>query len=232
MSVRRSTIIDVAQLAGVSRQTVSRVLNASPNVSKKTEKKVLSVMKKLKYRPDSLARSMVTRRTYLLGALTRDLRYTHSQILEGAEIWARKAGFQIVISGCEHNEHGEPVHSPLLYGQRFDGLLIVYQGSRLDTYEILDEVLEDIPIVSIGYAANKPRVTSISIENRKAACQATQHLISLGHRRIGHITGPSYYFDCEQHRLGYLDALKKAGLPPDKSLIAEGSWTEESGYAA
>jgi LacI family transcriptional regulator len=228
----RATILDVAHLAGVSRQTVSRVMNGSPLVSKAAELRVRKAIQELKYRPDSLARGLVTRRSFVLGVLTRDLRYTHAQILEGAEASAREKGYQLFISGSEHSDHGEPIHSPLLSRQRVEGLLIVYQGSDHDTHEIFRELGEDIPVVSIGYAAGKKRVTEISIENRKAAYLATRHLLGLGHRRIAHITGPAHYHDSKERRLGYSQALQEASVEVDPSIVVEGMWSVESGYQA
>jgi DNA-binding LacI/PurR family transcriptional regulator len=192
---------------------------------------VIEAIAALEYRPNVFARGLVTNRTSVIGVLARDLQYIHARIIEGIEIEARNRGYQVFISGCEHNHHGEPIHSPLLHQQRIEGLIIVYQGSDRDNYGILKE-LGDTPVVSIGYAASHPKVTQVSIENRKAARAATQHLISLGHRRICSIAGPAHYYDSKERRRGYLDALEEAGIAPDEALMAEGDWYVESGYAA
>lgn len=229
---KRATIVDVALLAGVSRQTVSRVLNKSENVSEEAREKVVRAIKELNYMPDPLARNLVTRRTHIIGVITMDFRSMHSQILEGAEIYARSNGYQLFISGCEHEVTGEPLHSPLLARQRIEGVLIVYQGSYDDSFQFLDLLPDDIPIVTTGYAEGKTNVIPVRIENRKSSEKAVGHLIELGHRNIAQIIGPPTNFDSKYRSQGYKDALRKANIPFNEELSVWGDWQINSGYQA
>lgn len=232
MTKKRVTIVDVANRSGVSRQTVSRVLNNSLNVSKKTRTAVLKAIEELNYVPDPLARNLVTRRTHIIGVITIDFRSMHSQILEGAEVFARENGYQLFISGCEHTSFGEPLYSPMFTRQRIEGMLIVYQGSHQDTQRVLLELPRDIPIVTTGYGVGRKNVIPIRIENRKSAEMATNHLIAMGHEKIAHILGPATNYDSEYRFQGYKDALQKKGIALDESLIVSGDWQINSGYEA
>ncbi len=234
MKRKRVTIKDVAARAGVSRQTVSRVLNDGDVVAETTRARVLATIAELGYRPSAIARSLVSQRTYTLGLLTADFSdYTHARIIEGAEAEAREHNYLILVSGSEHSPDGEPLCcSPLVSQHQAEGLLIVYHGSDQDSYEILDHILHDLPIVTIGYAPDREAVVTIGIANRQGARQATQHLLELGHCRIAHITGPMQMYASQERRSGYLAALQEAGVSAHDSWVACGDWSSSSGYQA
>jgi DNA-binding LacI/PurR family transcriptional regulator len=231
MKRKRPTIEDVAALAGFSRQTVSRVLNNRDKVADETRARVLAAIEELDYRPDAAARGLVSRRTYVLGILAADFSdYTHACIIEGAEAEAREHGYSIFISGAEHGPDGEPLHSPLLSQHQAEGLFIVYHGSSRDNYTIFEDIPADLPVVTIGYAPNRENVFTVGIENRQSARRAMEHLLSLGHRRIAHITGPPAMYESQERRLGYTEALQEAGITPESSWVAAGDWSSASGY--
>jgi LacI family repressor for deo operon, udp, cdd, tsx, nupC, and nupG len=231
---KRITIKDVAAMAGVSRQTVSRVLNDPDVVAEETRARVLAAIRELGYRPNAIARSLVSQRTYILGLLTADFSdYTHARIIEGAEAEAREHGYLIFVSGAEHGPDGEPLcSSPLLSQHHAEGLFIVYHGSDHDSYHIFEEIPRDLPIVTIGYARNRDSVVTVGIANYQGARQATQHLVGLGHRRIAHITGPIQMYASQERQRGYTSALQEAGIIPKDSLVATGDWSSASGYHA
>lgn len=229
---KRATIIDVAQLAGVSRQTVSRVLNDSEQVLPSTRRRVLQAIEELNYRRDSLARSLVTRRTYTLGLLFNHLGHINARIIEGAEARAQQNGYQLFISSYQHSRYDEPLDSPLLSSQRIEGLLIVYHGADKDEYQILETLDPQLPTVTIGYASNQPSVSAITIKNYEASYRASSYLIERGHTRIAHITGRQHYLNAIERRRGYCQALLDAGLEIRKELIMEGAWNTSSGYEA
>ena len=232
MTKKRVTIVDVANRSGVSRQTVSRVLNKSKNVSEQTRNAVLQAIEELDYVPDPLARNLVTRRTHIIGVITIDFRSMHSQILEGAEMYARENGYQLFISGCEHTTFGEPLYSPMLTRQRIEGMLIAYQGSHQDTHNIFLDLPRDIPIVTTGYGVGRKNVIPVRVANRKGAERAVSHLIAMGRDRIAHIIGPATNYDSEYRFQGYKDALDRAGIALDESLVVGGDWQINSGYEA
>jgi DNA-binding LacI/PurR family transcriptional regulator len=234
MKRKTITINDVAARAGVSRQTVSRVLNGEDLVAERTRARVLTVIQELGYRPSAVARSLVSQRTYTLGLLTADFSdYTHARIIEGAEAEAREHGYLIFVSGAEHNPDGEPLHcSPLLSQRQAEGLLIVYHGSDRDSHQIFKDIPHDLPTVTIGYARSREHIVTVGIANYQGAYQATQHLLGLGYRRIAHITGPMQMYASQERRHGYIAALQAAGVTPDDAWVACGDWSSRSGYRA
>ncbi|MFN8457317.1 MAG: LacI family DNA-binding transcriptional regulator, partial [Anaerolineae bacterium] len=224
---------DVAHRAGVSIKTVSRVVNDEADIAETTRQRVIAAVEELGYQPNAIARSLVSRRTNSLGVLTADFGdYTHARIIEGAEAEAREQGYLMFIGTAEHSSDGEPLRSPLLGQHRFEGLFVVYHGTDHDTHEIFDYISPNLPIVTIGYAANRKNTTAISITNCEGAREATEHLLNLGRRRIAHITGPANMYECHERRRGYLEALQAAGIVPDEAWIAAGDWSDASGYQA
>jgi len=202
-------------------------------VAEKTRTRVLAAIEELNYRPDASARRLASRRTYILGIVTADLSdYTHARILEGAEAEARERGYLIFASGAELGRSGEPLRSPLLSQHQAEGLLIIYHGSHDDSYSIFEDIPDDLPVVTIGYAPQRRNLVTVGITNQQAARQATEHLLGLGHCRIAHLTGPPEMYESEERRQGYEEALREAGISPDGTLVAAGDWSSASGYRA
>jgi LacI family transcriptional regulator len=234
MRRKRVTINDVAAKAGVSRQTVSRVLNDEGVVAEATRARVLEAINDLGYRPSAVARSLVSQRTYTLGLLTADFSdYTHARIIEGAEAEAREHGYLIFVSGADHGPYGEPLCcSPILSQHHAEGLFIVYHGSDQDSHEIFEHLPRDLPIVTVGYAPGHDGIVTVGVANYKGAFQATQHLLGLGHSRIAHITGPIQMYASQERRAGYAAALQEAGGTPEDSWVVSGDWSSSGGFQA
>ena len=232
MGKKRVTIVDVANRAGVSRQTVSRVIHAPNIVAKPTKKRVVEAIETLKFRPDPLARSLVSKRTYTIAVVIVEFSaYTRSRVLSGAEKEARKSSYNVLICGADSSgPFGEPIYTPLLNSQRYEGVFILYAGSITDKFDIFTEIPPDIPVVTFGYAHRMDSVTCISTSFREGAYAAVKHLINLGHRRIVNLSGPKELYDSKQRTKGYLDALKEAGIKHDPSLIKYGTFIAEEGY--
>lgn len=227
------TIKDVASKAGVSYQTVSRVLNHKGEVSDETRARVQAAIDALDYRPNAAARSLASQRTHVIGVLTADFSdYTHARIIEGAEAEARRQGFLISISGAERGHYGEPLDTPLLIQRHTEGLFIVYHGADGDTCAICASIPADVPIVSIGFAPRHPRVVTVGIANVEGGRLATAHLLGLGHWRIATVTGPPAMYSAQERLAGYRAALDEAGVAFDATLTAEGDWSSASGYQA
>ncbi len=225
------TMRDVAHRAGVSIKTVSRVVNEEADIAAGTRQRVITAIDELGYQPNAIARSLVSRRTYVLGVLTADFSdYTHARIIEGAEAEAREQGYLMVVGSAEHGPSGEPLRSPLLGQRRFEGLFVVYHGTNQDTHEIFDHISPHLPLVTIGYASNHKNIIAVGVTNYEGAYAATQHLLALGHRQIAHITGPAAMYECQERRRGYSEALQAAGLSSIEALIASGDWSDASGY--
>jgi DNA-binding LacI/PurR family transcriptional regulator len=229
---KKPTIIDVAKKAGVSRQTVSRVLSGSELVAESTRKRVQNVIDHLYYRPDPIARSLVNQRTFLIGVIiTSFTGYTRDQILSGTEKEAALNNYNLFICGAEANRYGEPINVPLLNSQRYEGLFILYRGSKVDTHVIFNEIPDDIPVVTLGYSPKNREVFRIQLNNRRGAYLATRHLIDRGHRKIAILTGTRGRYDTEERLNGYYKALREAGHSVDPSLTFEGDWTAETAFS-
>lgn len=227
-----TTIEDVARLAGVSRQTVSRVINNRDQVAAATETRVLDAIRELDFRPNATARSLASRRTYILGIVTADFSdYTHARIIEGAEAKAQELGYMIFISSAGRNEDGEPISSPLLNQHQVEGLFIVYHGSSRDTHTFFQNIPADLPVVTIGYAPTQPNVSTVNIDNHLGARQVGEHLLQLGHRRIAQITGPRVMYEAQERCSGFLQVFKD-GSELDTHWEEEGDWSIDRGYQA
>lgn len=228
---KKATINDVAKKAKVSRQTVSRVLSNSELVAESTRERVLSAIKALYYRPDPVARSLVNRRTYLIGVIiTTFTGYTRDRILAGAESEAQKQHYNLFICGAKAEELGEPVKAALLNTQRYEGLLILYRGSKKDHFAIMNEIYNEIPVVTIGYRPHRDKLIRIVSEHKKGGYLATKHLIELGHKKIATITGIPGRYDVIERLEGYKRALKENGIPFDPGLVFHSDWTAESSF--
>lgn len=234
MKRKAVTIKDVAAAAGVSRQTVSRVLNDENLVAEITRANVRAAIRELGFQPNAMARGLASRRTFTLGLLTADFSdYTHARVIEGAEAEARGQGFLIFVSGADHSADGEPLSSsPLLNQRQAEGLLIVYHGSDRDTYCIFNHISPSLPTVTIGYAPHRNGIVSVGIANYEGAFHATRHLFSLGHRCIVHISGPVQMYASQERRSGYTAALCEAGIAPSDSWVARADWSSSGGYRA
>ncbi len=230
---KKTTIRDVAARAGVSYQTVSRVLNNSTQVSQGTREQVLKAIEELEYSPDPVATSLATNRSYTLGMITATFTGNSMvRVLEGADTYALRNGYQIVISGEEHRSRSEPIYVPFIKRQRVEGVLIIYHGSKNDHHQILRDIPKSMPVVSTGYAFNQKNILAVRVNTRKGAKKAINHLLGLGHRSIAMITGAAGAYETVERNKGYRNALRQAGIRYDPSLVVEGDWFVESGYQA
>jgi DNA-binding LacI/PurR family transcriptional regulator len=229
MTHSRPTIRDVALQAGVSHQTVSRVINASADVLPETRAKVETAIRALGFRPSAIARSMAQGRTHTLACIAPNLTdYTLSSIIEGAEFEARQHGYFLVSSSAADPDAFRELVDELVGHQRIDGLIVInpYIDKRYQSIPI------NFPVVFVGARSHDESICSVSLDDEKAAYDATKHLIELGHTQLAMITGPMEE-DCSRDRSdGFMRALKEAGLPVDLSMIIEGNWTATSGQDA
>jgi LacI family repressor for deo operon, udp, cdd, tsx, nupC, and nupG len=223
------TIRDVARQAGVSHQTVSRVINGKESVLPETRALVEVAIEQLGYRPNAIARSMARGRTHTLACISPNLTdYTFASIIEGAEIEARQHKYFLLSSSASDPETFRALVDELVGHRRVDGLIVInpYADER---YKYIPE---DFPLVFVGASAHEKNICSVSLDDEKVAVEATRHLISLGHTKIALITGPMEE-DCSQDRtLGYHHALNEAGIAFDKDMVFEGDWSATSGQSA
>ena len=225
---RMPRLEDVAKIAGVSHQTVSRVVNNHPNVSKATREKVEAAIAELGYRRNTAARSLVTRRSQTIGVLASELsQYGPANTLVGVENAARNAGYFVSIAALR--EVSKDAISDAVghfMDQAVDGIAVLVPHSQ--TLAVLEQMNLPVPVVAVG-SAGSASVSGAMVDQRAGARLAVEHLIKEGHRQIGHIAGPPDWTDGAERAEGWRAALREAGL--DESLLVEGDWSAGSGYA-
>jgi LacI family transcriptional regulator len=223
---KRSTLHDVAREANVSYQTVSRVINNSPNVASKTRSRVMRVMRDLNYRPNRAAQMLSTRRSHIIELITLDVYSLHSDMLSAMITAARRLGYQVTVTSVAADDFVPVVSSAP--SRLVDGLVIISQrlGMRDDE---LHALLHDIPYVKIVGEVGT-RSATVTYDQHLGARLATQHLIDLGHRHIAEISGMLEIYDGAARHQSFLATLAAAGLAPAGSL--EGRFFHEGGYRA
>ena len=233
-NVIRPTIKEVASMAGVSTQTVSRVINESRDVSRETRKRVQDVIEKLEYRPNVLARSLIRQRTHTLGVVTAGLNYIGpSFTLNGITAAAEEAGYELLLKELPRFDvnDNEPIFRALV-SRRTDGIIWAVQevGENRSWMNTLD-LDSEIPIV---YLTMEPRenLSIVSIDNYLGGCMAMSHLLDQGYRHIGHISGPLAWWEARQRMKAWKDALEQAGIGFHDNFWVEGNWSSASGARA
>lgn len=231
---KRITIKQVAKQAGVSAQTVSRVINERPDVAPDTRERVLQVVQQLGYHPSSIARTLIHGRSSTIGVVGTGIEYFGpSRTLVGIERQAAELGYTVLLGLTPHPEtdSGEQVLRQML-AYLVDG--IVWAVPEIgQNHEWVQRIVSklNIPIVFLS-ARPAAGLTVVAMDNRSGGHMATQHLIERGYRRIGLIAGPSLWWEARERQLGWRDALTEAGLATEPALVAEGDWSAASGEKA
>ncbi|MFN8412043.1 MAG: LacI family DNA-binding transcriptional regulator [Anaerolineales bacterium] len=231
---RRITIKDVAQSAGVSTQTVSRVMNKLPGVSKGTRQRVETIVEQLSYYPSQLARSLIRQHSYTLGIVTFELRHIGpSQTLNGITDQANRLGYMLLLKELDSfniNKIDEVIDS--LLARQVDGIIWVVPEIG-DNHAWLKSRMNKLS-VPILFLAMRPRdgVSSIGTDNFHGAQMAVQHLVDCKQKKIGHISGPANWWEAEERKRGWREALMVAGLDMSELQCVAGDWTSASGEYA
>jgi len=237
MARRRVTSEDVARLAGVSRTTVSLVLNQVPGarIAEETRRRVLEAARELNYYPNAAARSLASRKTRTIGLIlcqSPDRIFADAflpEVIRGIGDIARERDFKVLLQSVEDVADPE-AYIGLVREKRIDGIIL--SGPRSDDARLLQLKEEGFPIVLLGQLRGSG-INFVDVDNVGAAKMATEHLIGLGHSRIGMITNAPLQYTASQDRLlGYRLALEENGLTYDEELVRYGDFREESGYKA
>ena len=225
------TIRDIARGCDVSVQTVSRVINNRPDVSPATRQKIESFISKSGYRPNAVARSLVSRRSQTLGVIIGGLRYISvGYTLNGINEACKKAGYSLMITEFLETESTDI--SPLILTiveKQVEG--IIYAAPDLNDNVAFFQAHLPVACPPIIFIKSQPneKFTTISIDNYGGACKAVEHLIEVGCRHIGHISGPLSWLEARERKQGWKDTLRKHGLKLHDASCFEGDWTGESG---
>ncbi|MEI2278093.1 LacI family DNA-binding transcriptional regulator [Paenarthrobacter ilicis] len=220
---------DVARVAGVSHQTVSRVLNNHPNVSTKTRERVEDAITELGYRRNTAARSLVTRRSQTIGVLGSEMaQYGPSHTLLGVQQAARDAGYFVSVAGLREVTP-ETIKDAVAHfmDQGVDGIVVTVPHPG--TFEVLRDIAAQVPLVAVGSSGDE-QLSGATVDQREGARLAVQHLLDHGHSSIGHLSGPADWIDAAARIEGWREALTDAGFEPQ--TLIEGDWSAECGYRA
>jgi len=227
--VRAPNIRDVARLAGVSYQTVSRVLNESPSIKDSTKQRVLEVIEQIGYRPNQAARALVTSRSRTIGVLSQQTaHYGPTTSIQEIERAAKEAGYRLSITSISSSDYvAIKTGLDYLLSQRVEALVVIAPQVRV--FEVFKELSVTVPFVTLQ-TTDLGGAHSMSIDQTAGARLATRHLIDLGHTEIMHISGPQDWIEAEARLQGYLDEMSEAGLRTRAPII--GDWSAHFGYYA
>lgn len=236
---RHPTIVDIAKLAGVAPMTVSRFINESGYVSQQARAKVERAIKELNYHPNGLARSLKQQRTQVVGILLPDIANPFAaELVRGIQDVLLTRGYSSFISISERSTQREQAALRALFDHRADGIIVATRETKAGNDFLLRLTERRLPMVVVGRTLNHPQVDRVAADHWKGGYEAVEHLISLGHKRIGFIGVSPINGAGLQRYQGYLDALRENELPIDEKLIAgpvaqvgPGYSTQEDGYA-
>lgn len=228
--MKKASIHDVARLANVSIKTVSRVLNHEPKVRTSTMERVLEAMETLKYSPNSSARRLAGKRTYLLGLLYDDRSANYVTNIQGGVLEACKNDhYDVLIYPCRHNDPAilEDI-SDLVSNRRVDGLLLTPPISNVASVRRLIRKMA-VPNVVIALAQMGDSKWTVDTNDREVCAQMVHYLAGLGHQRIAFVLGHPDHIAVSRRFEGYMDGMRESGLKVLRSLCVQGYNSFESG---
>ncbi len=225
------TLKDVAKRAGVSAATASRVVGNYGYVSEETRQRVLAAVQELNYRPNVVARSMVTKSTRTIGMVVTDITNPFfAQLARGVEKVSWEHGYTLILANTDEDIHHEQAIVQVLQDKQVDGLVVV-PASSTESSHLLAVVDQNIPLVLADRLVNGCSVDVVMVNNEEGAYEAVCHLASLGHKRIGMILD-NLDISTNQERLeGYRKAIRDSGLEVDDHLVRSCQFTHQSAYA-
>jgi LacI family transcriptional regulator, repressor for deo operon, udp, cdd, tsx, nupC, and nupG len=228
-AVGPATIRDVASELGMSVATVSRALSQPELLRPETRERVLSVVAKLGYRPNVLARSLRRGQAHAIVLVVPKLSPFFLEIYAGAEDAAQTTGLAVLLGNSDGKPEREEAYFDQVLSGRADGIILL-TGVMPPAYA--DGKRASPPMVTVLERLPGQQAPVVRIDHRSASAEITRHLIDLGHRRIAHITGSMHVLSSEHRLSGYKDALSAAGIPFDDSLVVAGSFSMQSGADA
>jgi LacI family transcriptional regulator len=234
--VQVTTIKDIARVAGVSVTTVSRALNGYSDVNEDTRRKIAEVAKELNYSPNSIARSLVMKKSKTIGLLVSGFTKESVkdnfivEVLAGINEFVSGADYDLVLFNTNSSKQREKTYTQLCRERRVDGVII--QGIRTDDPYLHEVVESDIPCVLIDIPLESGNVSHVTTDNVLGAEKAVQHLLDNGHKNIGMINGHEFAFVSQQRLEGYKNALQGAQVELNTKYVVNGEFTEESGMRA
>ena len=224
----RLTIQDIARLAGVSKATVSRVLNNKVPVSSDLSTRVMRIVREHGFVPNVTATGLAGGKTRLVGVLVPPLTWPAiPEMLRGVAEYIEDTSYEIVLYSVRFERNHSDVLDRILSMRMASGLLAILPGELAPG--LANYFQQGLPLVLIDDQEKPAHIPWVGIDNANGAYKATRHLLELGHRRIAYLQGPRHYYCAVERYQGYLQALRDAGIAPDPALISQGSFDEPSG---
>jgi LacI family transcriptional regulator len=228
---KKPTLKDVAQKAGVSLGMAGRVLGNYGSFSPVSKDKVEQAAKALNYIPNSIARSLRTEHTKTIGVLISDLTTLFwTTLVRGIEGSAEKAGYSVILCNNDETSEKEQEYLSTLFERNVDGLIVSPTPGNHSYIKKLARA--DVPIVLVDRHIKGLDVPTVQSDNKQGAFEAVDHLVRLGHERIGIITGIPGIETSDQRLEGYIEALQRHKIPPRKTLVKEGDFMQEKAFEA
>lgn len=226
-----TTLADIARALNVSKMTVSRAINNHPEINRETRARILATARKMNYRPNQFARALTTNHSYLIGLVVPDLMHSYfAEICRGVESHARPAGYQNLICSTDEEARKEIDEIEALL-PRTDGLIVAsaLSSSEVKFYRRL--LTERARIVLIDRLLDGLRCSAVTTDDIQVGILATNHLIKLGHRKIGHLRGTNVSTSLMRLQ-GYTQAISESDLRFNKKLVRDCGFTESDGHEA
>ncbi|MEW5958410.1 MAG: LacI family DNA-binding transcriptional regulator [Chloroflexota bacterium] len=225
------SIKDIAKVMNISYSTVSRALNDSPRVNPETRRRIQDKAAEMGYLPSAVARSLVTRRTHIIGLVVTTITdLFFAEVIHAIEETAVKYKYNVILA----NSNGKPEHEVevirALRERRVDGIILISPYSSKENPFTGTEI--DLPVVAVNKFYQEYIGYSVGVDNHNSSREATQHLLDLGHRRIAHIAGLPEEWDSMERQKGYEQALQAGGLPVDPALIVRSDGRPKAGTEA
>lgn len=225
------TIDDIAKIANVSKATVSYVLNDKPGVSDKVRSKIKNIIDEYNYVPNSAARGLAGEKTHFIGLVIPDISdMFYANIIRGVEKTSNKLGFFLNLFTTHAQAEREQQVIKLFNKSMVDGLIVMAYYLKDLYIDILTE--SGIPFVFIDYPPKNEEIYSVLVDNESGAFEATEYLISLGHKKIAFLEGSKVAWDSKARFEGYVKALKRHATEFNPNLVENGNFTKEEGYLA
>src|SRR5579883_852184 len=214
---RAPVMADVARIAGVSHQTVSRVLNGHPNVRPATRDRVLTAIRELGYRRNAAARTLVTRRTNTLGVISFNTTlYGPASMLYGIEQAAKQHDYFVTVAALAALDRRSVLDAvERLRDQSVEGIIVI--APQTTAVGALANVPSDVPLVAVGCGTHSS-LASVAVDNEGGAERATSYLLDLGHRTVHHMAGPASWLDAQEREIGWRRTLESRGAPVPEPL--------------
>jgi LacI family transcriptional regulator len=225
-----ATIRDVAERAGVSIATVSRVFSGGARVTEDIGRRLRAAALSVNYQPNRVARNLRVRQTRTVGVIVPDIENPfYTSVIGGIEEVLQASEYSLLLANSNENPKREQANVRTFQGEGVAGIIFASTG---DTAIYSQLLAASVPLVAVSRVPEDLRIDTVSVANRAGARSAIEHLVKLGHKRIGFISGPSWITTAKERVLGYEEGLSAAGIGVDRGLIQYADFRQRGGYEA